>query len=114
MEEIGETIRPTDREPDGLVEVSGRRVQIDRSIPEVAERLHAVGVVPDVGANGSMRCSHSAPLQDGSQGVWDEVERQPTDHDIKGIIGEGQVLATGNPDVCLPAQTGSGGGSELD
>ena len=103
MEEIGEAIRPTDREPGGLVEVSGRRVQIDRSIPEVPQGLHAIGVIPDVGADGPMRCSDSAPLQDGSQGVWDEVECQPTDHDIKGVIGEGQGVATGNPDVCLPA-----------
>ena len=57
-------------------------------VPEQTDGCHAIGVVPDVGADHAARCEHPPPFAKRRTDVGDEVQDEATDHDVDRAIRE--------------------------
>src|SRR5829696_6143170 len=83
-EEVGQRFRPAQRETAPFVQLPRSRVQLSRRVPEVAHHLHALGVVPDVGGDGSARTRHARHLLYGLSRLRHEVENESGDYRVEG------------------------------
>ena len=77
LEQPAEHVGPGDGESAALVEVGCTPVDLDGRIPEAAEHLHALGVVPDVRGDRASGPGHACHLADARRRLRDEVEHQP-------------------------------------
>jgi hypothetical protein len=92
-EEVGERSGAREGKPAALVEGGGVAVEGRGLVPEDAQELHALGVVPDIRGGEATRAQAVAQVRHGALGPGEEVEDQPRDGRVeparvdRGILG---------------------------
>lgn len=91
-------LRMADWKPPAFVERDGRRIEINRRIPEATHHLHLAGMVPDIGGNDAARARGSSHFADSLRLIRYEIDDQGCDHRIEGIVVDRQRPRVTDPE----------------
>jgi hypothetical protein len=75
-----------------LVSSVHRRIERNRFVPEYAQHLHALSVVPHGRRDGAARPRHANHLVQGFRAIRDEIEHQKRERPVEASIPETKLL----------------------
>lgn len=100
LEQRLQALRFADRKASRLIERSGRGIERDRGIPEVAHQLHFAGVVPDIDRSSAARTQIAPHLGDGLRRMRNEIEDEAGHSNVDTGVGERQRFGFAGLETC--------------